>query len=1005
MLSFLIGVFGTFAFAAEQNVTNTNDSGPGSLRQAVADVGAAENVIFQPAVAGGTISLTSGELNVTKSMRFLNESGGGVTINGNEQCCTTVTDVGATTSFASGLTFNSTTAVAGRNVTALLVNPIHTIDGLGSNMAAYSLSDQGGGAYGIFAFKLLTIAGEGISGDIFTSSRLDAETGVAKSIGLCVYSHCYITGGISGSITAELLANSNTGVLTCSGIWTEGDLTVAGGLNGDVTALLVDTEIGPGRVCTGLDVGYFLTISDGISGNISAESTGQALGIHAGDITLTGGISGNISAVSRDRARGAFGLKLDGDISRDNHIDWVSGSITADGRDAYAIYAEKSLDGGDEDTPLAISGTIRAEASDEAVAIYTLSGRINVKLEQTGTLFAEGGNKSYAIRVFDNTQRDDKVELVAGCTVVGDIFLSQALNHDILILSGTTGTTTYAGNISNAAGHNLDVNITGGNWNLTGAISRAAELNITGGRTTLSGINTYNRGTTISDGTLIVNGQIVGNLLINGSGIVGGVGQVGNVINNGTLAPGNSIGTMTVAGNYTQNPGSTLEIEINDAGASDRLNITGDATINGGSVLVVTEPGTYTAGMTYRILEADSVTGAFDEVIDSLLFLKGELHYGLDYIDLLLVHSPYAAVAQTRNQFSTATYLDGLYDSASGDLSTVMGALDALGASDARAAFDHLSGEPYADLVAVNMNAANLFTDTAFYRLYNGADLNCANPPGRQFWTYSLGNWERQRPTGAGWDSSFGYANQLAGFMVGCDQQFDNVLLGFGGGYGQSNVGYISNPASDQTDLFNFSLYGKADFGAAYLAGVVGYTHGWNDMTRIIAIEGLDPRHATGSVDGNVFGMLLQAGYNLEHGWWRITPIIGLRYGHGGMSDATETGADSVNLAVGSTSRNSLVGHLGGRLAFCMMRKWRAEAYGQWEHEYSDTATDITMAFAGSPGEFTVHSALAERDAVRTGVVAIGQLNKRVSVHLNYDALLRASYASQQLTGGLSIGF
>ena len=70
-----------------------------------------------------------------------------------------------------------------------------------------------------------------------------------------------------------------------------------------------------------------------------------------------------------------------------------------------------------------------------------------------------------------------------------------------------------------------------------------------------------------------------------------------------------------------------------------------------------------------------------------------------------------------------------------------------------------------------------------------------------------------------------------------------------------------------------------------------------------------------------------------------------------------------------------------------------------------DAQSDVTMAFAGSPGVFTVQGAAFERDAARTGIVAIGELNRRLSVHLNYDALLRASYAGQQLTGGLSMGF
>ncbi len=277
---------------------------------------------------------------------------------------------------------------------------------------------------------------------------------------------------------------------------------------------------------------------------------------------------------------------------------------------------------------------------------------------------------------------------------------------------------------------------------------------------------------------------------------------------------------------------------------------------------------------------------------------------------------------------------------------------------------------------------------------------------GPKTWTgYSLGNWERQRATSRGQDAYYGYSDQLAGFMLGCDSQFDNVMLGFAGGYGQGNVGFINDPASDKTDLFNLSYYGKAAFGGAYLAGVVGFTHASNDVTRAIAIEGLDARRAAATVRGNLFGTLLQAGYNLEYRLWRLTPVVGLRYGYAGLANAAESGADSVDLAVGRAYRNSLVAHLGGRLALCLSPHWRAEAYGQWEHEYADAYNDVSMAFAGSTGSYSIRSAIAERDAARAGLVAIGDLTDRFSVHLDYDAVLRASYCSQQLTGGLSIAF
>jgi hypothetical protein len=50
---------------ARITVTNTNDSGPGSLRQALADASEADNINF---AVTGTIGLTSAELLVDKSV-------------------------------------------------------------------------------------------------------------------------------------------------------------------------------------------------------------------------------------------------------------------------------------------------------------------------------------------------------------------------------------------------------------------------------------------------------------------------------------------------------------------------------------------------------------------------------------------------------------------------------------------------------------------------------------------------------------------------------------------------------------------------------------------------------------------------------------------------------------------------------------------------------------------------------------------------------------------------
>ena len=97
---------------------------------------------------------------------------------------------------------------------------------------------------------------------------------------------------------------------------------------------------------------------------------------------------------------------------------------------------------------------------------------------------------------------------------------------------------------------------------------------------------TFTGAGSVSAGTLAVNGVLGGTMEVIG-GRLQGIGTVGATINQpgGTIAPGNSIGTLTVNGNYLGN-GGRLEIETvlgGDASPSDRLVITGSTA---GSTLV-----------------------------------------------------------------------------------------------------------------------------------------------------------------------------------------------------------------------------------------------------------------------------------------------------------------------------------------------------------------------------------------------------------------------------------
>src|SRR6059036_3264841 len=68
------------AYADVITVTNTNDSGPGSLRQALADANDGDTIEF---AVTGTIGLTSGELLVAKNITISGPGAENLAVNGN----------------------------------------------------------------------------------------------------------------------------------------------------------------------------------------------------------------------------------------------------------------------------------------------------------------------------------------------------------------------------------------------------------------------------------------------------------------------------------------------------------------------------------------------------------------------------------------------------------------------------------------------------------------------------------------------------------------------------------------------------------------------------------------------------------------------------------------------------------------------------------------------------------------------------------------------------------
>ena len=216
--------------------------------------------------------------------------------------------------------------------------------------------------------------------------------------------------------------------------------------------------------------------------------------------------------------------------------------------------------------------------------------------------------------------------------------------------STRTGTGTYAGVMSGS-----------GSMNLLGP----------GSTLTLSGTNTYSGRTTVNAGTLAVNGSLASVVTVQRRQLAAGA-PIDGIVSNGGIDGARQLDRHAhVSGNYIQNRRPDLPGRGQCRRQSDRVNISGTATINGGTVTVVAPAGTYARSTTYTILTATGgVTGTYSgrhqqlRLPDAVALLRRQQRLP-DAAD----SSAFAAGGgETGNQIAVGGALDQINDAATGRL-------------------------------------------------------------------------------------------------------------------------------------------------------------------------------------------------------------------------------------------------------------------------------------------------------------------------------------------------
>ncbi len=396
-----------------------------------------------------------------------------------------------------------------------------------------------------------TATSTSITGNITNNGTARTTIGATSGNGITA------TGVISGTAGLQFSAGDSggAGTITLGAQNTYGGATTFNAANGGTIKLAVDNALPTGTNVT-------MAATNGNGGIFDLNSHNQTIASLASGVG--GGSIGNSAAATTGTlsiggsAVGTFGLVIGG-----------SGGGTGTNAGTVALVRSGT-------------GTTTLSAANLYTGGTTVSG---------GALVLAGGSAladSGAVNVNGGTLTLNAAETVGAVTLTSGTISGSALTGSSYAVQNGSVSAVLAGS--------------GITLTKTGA-----------GTVTLSGVNTYTGATSVGAGTLSVNGSTAaGSAVTVTGGTLSGTGTVGGALtlNGGTIAPGNSPGTLTLSRNFTATSG-TLSFELASP-TSDKLVLSGSGITltgnTGGAVAInlVDFDGSATTG-TYTLI---SVVGS-----------------------------------------------------------------------------------------------------------------------------------------------------------------------------------------------------------------------------------------------------------------------------------------------------------------------------------------------------------------------------------------------------------
>ena len=274
------------------------------------------------------------------------------------------------------------------------------------------------------------------------------------------------------------------------------------------------------------------------------------------------------------------------------------------------------------------SGALRA-ANDSALgatsSVTTIANDPTARLELTGGITVSepltmnckagaSGNVPAVVNISGTNTLAGSISLLTG----GSFWTFEAAGGRLRVTGNTTNTTTTNVRTIWLRG------AAEGDWlsaisDSAGALATAIRKDDSGAWT-LSGNNNYTGDTVVSNGTLRVNGSVRGGTVGIYAGTLGGTGLITapvTIYSGATLAPGASLGTLTVSNNLTLSTGTTTAIEINAQTLTSDLVRGLSNVMYAGTLSVSNHAGTLADGQNFQLFSAASSSGNFSSITPS----------------------------------------------------------------------------------------------------------------------------------------------------------------------------------------------------------------------------------------------------------------------------------------------------------------------------------------------------------------------------------------------------